>query len=146
MWQRPQTLYIAIAAGLLIAMIFGNVATIVTPGTDSEPLRYIAKLPYAILLITAAAACAVALFCWKKRSLQLRLAGFGAVLCLGLQVWLVVDQIKVLGMDGGTWFSPTALFPAVAVFFLVLAVRGIFADELLVRNSTRLRAAKRKTK
>jgi len=41
-------------------------------------------------------------------------------------------------------FHLTALFPTVAVILDILAARGIWADELMVRSSSRLRSSKRK--
>ncbi len=141
MWQRIQTLYFALAAGLLIALTFGNVGTIYTPDAPIEDIRYISKLPYAILIILSLAANLVALFSWSRRSLQIRLAGAAATLLLALQIWLIVDYFT---MGEGFVFRWTAILPAFAFVFDLLAIKGVLADELLVQSAGRLRSSKRK--
>ena len=64
-----------------------------------------------------------------------------AVLLLALQAWIGVDYFT-LGKE--FVFSWTAILPIFAFICEVLAIRGIYADELLVKNASRLRAAKRK--
>ena len=78
---------------------------------------------------------------WARRSLQIRLGGAAAVVLLALQVWLAVDYFRLPDAYVVRW---TAVFPLLALFFDILAMRGVYADELLVRSSSRLRSAKRK--
>lgn len=129
MWQRIQTLYFAVAVGLLSALVFGYVF---------DDVKYISKLPYAVLLIGAYAGNIVSLLAFKKRSLQLRLAGVATVFLLGLQVWLAVDYFSL----PDAVFRFTAVFPLVAAFLDIQAIKGVYADELIVRSSSRLRAAR----
>lgn len=141
MWQRIQTLYFAIITGILLALTFGNVGVDYSDPTTIESVRYISKLPYAILIFISLAANVVALFSWGHRPIQIRLAGGSAVLLLALQVWIGVDYFT-LGKE--FVFSWTAILPIFASICEVLAIRGIYADELLVKNASRLRASKRK--
>ena len=138
MWQRVQTLYFAIAAGLMIALLAGDFARV--PGTE-EAMMYTEYLPYAVLAGLALACLLVALFAWGRRSLQIRLGGASAVVLLALQVWLAVGYFKLPQEYVVRW---TAVFPLIALIFDILALRGVYADELLVRSSSRLRSAKRK--
>lgn len=141
MWQRIQTLYFAIITGILLALTFGNVGVDYSDLATIESVRYISKLPYAILIFISLAANVVALFSWGHRPIQIRLAGGSAVLLLALQVWIGVDYFT-LGKE--FVFSWTAILPIFAFICEVLAIKGIYADELLVKNASRLRAAKRK--
>ena len=109
MWQRIQTLYLAVSTVLLFILFFSDAYTVTAP----DGMQYVTYL-------------------------QIR-KPFFAIL-LGLQIWLVVDCIKT---HNTPVFSLTAVFPVVAMILNLLAARGILADELLVRNSSRLRAAKR---
>lgn len=138
MWQRVQTLYFAIAAGLMAALLFCDFARV--PGSE-EAIRYTEYLPYAVLCGLALACTLVSLFAWGRRSLQIRLGGAAAVLMLALQVWLAVGYFRLPEAYVVRW---TAVFPLIALFFDILAMRGVYADELLVRSSSRLRSAKRK--
>ena len=142
MWQRVQTLYFAITVGLLAALAFGSVATIMTPGAEPERVAYMSKLPYAVLIIIALLANLVALFSWGHRPLQIRLAGGSAVVISALQGWLAFDYFT---MPAEMVFRWTIILPIIAVIFEILDIRGNYADELIVRSASRLRAAKRTT-
>jgi len=130
MWQRVQTLYLSISTALMAALFFCNKAG------DIPYTRY---LPYLVLLIVIAILNLLALTCWKHRVFQARTAVLAALITLALQAWLVVDFFTT-GND--PVFHVTAVFPIVAVILDLLAARNIWADELMVRSSSRLRAAK----
>ena len=131
MWQRVQTLYLFLATALIAALFFCHKA---------GDVFYTDYWPYLILLIVVAFLNVMALTTYKHRIFQMRTATLSAIILLGLQIWLVVDCIKT---HNTPVFSLTAVFPVVAMILNLLAARGILADELLVRNSSRLRAAKR---
>ena len=132
MWQRLQTLYLAIATALVGALFFCDKA---------DGISFTSYWPYLVLLILSLLLHILALTTWKFRIFQVRTAILAALLTLALQVWLVVDFV-VTGND--PLFHVPALFPIVAVILDVLAARGIWADELIVRSSSRLRSSKRK--
>lgn len=134
MWQRVQTLYLAISTALVASLFFCDKA-------GETP--YTAYLPYLVLLIIITLLNILALTTWSHRIFQFRTANLSAIITVALQVWLVVDFV-VTGND--PLFHVTAVFPAVAVVFDILAARGIWADELMVRSASRLRAAKRNKK
>lgn len=129
MWQRIQTLYYGIAVLGLVILLTGDVF---------EGVRYVEKLPYAVLLGLGAACNAVSLFAFKKRSLQIRLTGVAIVVILGLQIWLAVDYFRL----PEAVFKWTAVLPLVITWLDVMAVRGVLADELVVKSSSRLRPSK----
>ena len=134
MWQRVQTLYLFLATALIAALFFCHKA---------GDVFYTDYWPYLVLLLVVAFLNVMALTTYKHRIFQMRTATLSAIILLGLQVWLVVDCIKT---HNTPVFSLTAVFPVVAMILNLLAARGILADELLVRNSNRLRAAKRNKK
>ena len=134
MWQRVQTLYLFLATALIAVLFFCHKA---------GDVFYTDYWPYLILLIVVAFLNVTALTTYKHRIFQMRTATLSAIILLGLQIWLVVDCIKT---HNTPVFSLTAVFPVVAMILNLLAARGILADELLVRNSNRLRAAKRNKK
>ena len=70
----------------------------------------------------------------------MRTAIIAAIMLLGLQIWMAVVYLT----GDKTAFNITAVFPVVAAILDVLAARSIFSDELIVRNSSRLRSSKRK--
>ena len=134
MWQRIQTLYLALSTALIAALFFCNKAG------DIPYTRY---MPYVVLLAIITLLNLLALTTWKHRVFQARTAMLSALITLALQVWLAVDFFTT-GND--PVFHVTAVFPVVAVILDVLAFRNIMADELMVRSSDRLRAAKRRSR
>ena len=132
MWQRAQTLYLAIATALIAAMFFCDKA---------DGISFTSYWPYLALLVVITLLNILALTTWKFRVFQVRTTVLSALITLALQAWLVVDFI-VTGND--PLFHVPALFPIVAVILDIMAARGIWADELMVRSSSRLRSSKRK--
>ncbi len=141
MWQRVQTLYLAIATILIGALFFCNFATIVGPDGEDVHIRFSEKLPYLLFLIMLIVAQALAIGSFKYRLLQMRICMLAAILLVAFQIWLAVDVIRYLK---DMVFSFTTVFPIVAAILDVLAARNILIDESLVRNSTHLRRARRK--
>ena len=134
MWQRIQTLYLLLATGLVVALLFSPKAGDIT---------YTEYWPYAVLLILTAFLQVMATTTWKHRIFQMRTASLSAIILIGLQIWLVVDFIST---HNTPVFHITAVFPVVAAILDFLAARSILADEMLVRSADRLRSAKRKKK
>ena len=132
MWQRVQTLYLLLATGLVVALLFC---------TKAGEIPYTEYWPYAVLIILTSFLQVMALTTYKHRIFQMRTASLSAIILIGLQIWLVVDFIKT---HNDPMFHVTAIFPIVATILDFLAARSILADELLVRSADRLRAAKRK--
>jgi len=124
MWQRVQTLYLILALGLTVAMFWG-----------------VNKLAFLVLAGVAAALELIALTTYKIRIFQMRTAIFAALILLGLQIWMLLQYFMT---PDKSVYNVMYVFPVVAMILDILAARAIFADELLVRSSSRLRAAKRK--
>lgn len=132
MWQRIQTLYLALSCALIASMLVCNKA---------GDIPYTGYVPYLILIVLILALNILALTTFKHRIFQFRTANLAAIISLALQGWLAVDFF-VTGND--PVFHVTAVFPIVCVILNILAARGIWADELMVRSASRLRSAKRK--
>ncbi len=142
MWQRIQTLYLAIATGLIVSMFFTLKAVIpAADGGIAESFRYVSYWPYLILLIVITILDILALTGWKFRIFQMRTAILAALVTLALQAWLAVDYFTAAE---GVVFRVTAIFPIVAVILNLLAARKIYADQLLVESVSRLRSSRRR--
>ena len=141
MWQRIQTLYLAIATALLASMFFCKFATIVGPQGNDLEIMYWEKIPYVTLLVISTLGNIFSLLAFKIRMPQMRVATGAAILLLAFQCWIVVDLAR-------NWnemsFSVTALFPLIAAILDIMAARSILLDEAMVQSSARLRASKRK--
>ena len=142
MWQRIQTLYLAIATGLIVSMFFTLKAVIpAADGGIAESFRYVSYWPYLVLLVVITILGILALTGWKFRVFQMRTAILAALVTLALQAWLAVDYFTAAE---GLVFRVTAVFPIVAVILDLLAARKIYADQLLVESMSRLRSSRRK--
>ena len=142
MWQRVQTLYLAIATALIAAMLFSAKAVIPgSEGTADTVIRFTSYIPYLILIIITGILDILALTTWKHKVFQRRTAVLAALITIALQAWLAVDFFTA---DAAVVFRVPAVFPAVAAIFDFLAARAILADEMLVRSASRLRSAKRR--
>lgn len=143
MWQRIQTLYLAVATALLTSMFFCKFATILGPDGVEISIKYFEKVPYLVLLTVALAGNVFSLFAFKIRIPQMRVAMVAALILLAFQVWIIVDVVR--GWNEMV-FSVTALFPLVAMVLDILAARNIMLDEAMVQSASRLRASKRRRK
>ena len=132
MWQRAQTLYLFLATALIGAMFFTDKA---------DGISFNSYWPYLVLMILSLLLHILALTTWKFRVFQVRTAVLAAIITLALQAWLAVDFFVT---GNNPLFHVPALFPMVAVILDVLAARSIWADELLVRSSSRLRSSNRR--
>lgn len=143
MWQRIQTLYLAVATALLTSMFFCKFATILGPDGVEISIKYLEKVPYLVLLTVALAGNVFSLFAFKIRIPQMRVATVAALILLAFQIWIIVDVVR--GWNEMV-FSVTALFPLVAMVLDILAARNIMLDEAMVQSASRLRASKRRRK
>lgn len=144
MWQRIQTLYLAISTLLIGSMLLSvKAAAYGADGQASDVIMYTSYIPYLILLVVIFLLNLLALTTYSHRIFQMRTAGLSALITIALQVWLVVDF--VLTHDDYV-FKLNAVFPIVTVILDMLAYRGILADEMLVESAYHLRESRKKRK
>ena len=121
MWQRIQTLYLALST-ILIGVLFFS-AKAAKYGADGLPIEDL-----------------LALTTFKIRVFQMRTAILSALITLALQIWIAVD---FLSTNDVMVFKITAIFPLISVVLDVLAAKGILADQMLVESTYHLRKARR---
>ena len=141
MWQRAQTLYMAISTILIGVMFF--CAKAVTYGGDGEVMEHIMFTDYYIYTIFLAVITflnVLTLTTFKFRVFQLRTAMLVAIITLAFQIWLGVDFYFT---HSDVVFRLAALFPVAAVILDLLAYRGILADQMLVESAYSLRKSRR---
>ena len=123
----------SIIAGTQEISEFGNLFSTLPDGTkDFAPWAL-----FVILLVVAILSFGT-IFLFKKRMLQIRLTIFSSVVLIGYYMALVA-YIFMLADEAS--FSPswTICLPFVALILNWLAIRGIGADEALVKAYDRLR-------
>ena len=141
MWQRVQTLYLAIATGLVVALFFSTMAVAIGSDGALAPIKYTESTPFLCLMIGILVVNFLALVTFKSRVLQYRLTVLVSLLLIGFQAWLAVRYFTA---PDGIVFKFTAVFPIVAAIFDILAARGILSDQLMVESFSRLRSKKKK--
>ena len=136
MWQRIQTLYLLISAGLAAALCFGTAYKVVTPEGMQAVSYWQLESPYfGILLGIVAFLIVLALVVYKSRILQMRLAVLSGVMALGMQLWLAYMYFT---MEGPV-FRWTVIFPLLICLSNFMAARGDFQDQLMVESAYRVR-------
>ena len=154
MIQRIQTLYLLVVAALLAVTIFTPMAYFSIGGEEYTLTAFAVRnaegaavqptMYMGILLAMAGILPLIVIFLYKHRMLQLRLCIVEIVLLVGSAVMTGIYYYLSV-----RFFSKTDLvakgvhagivLPLVAIVFAVLAIRGIFKDEMLVRSLNRIR-------
>ena len=143
MWQRIQTLYLAIATILIGSLFFSKVATIF--GDGEEALYYTEYIPYMLFVLMTFLTNFICLFLFKVRLVQMRLCVIGAIVLLAFQIWIGVDYFFPGDeLKGNIVYPFTAIFPMIAAILDILAARNIFLDEAMVQSASRLRASRKR--
>jgi hypothetical protein len=148
MIQRVQTLYLLFAAVLLIVTDFLPLATlqlatgkVIEISAAANSSDNFASLAIATCLTTSVGALLslVAIFLYKARKKQIRLCYLGLLPILlfygfsvGCYVGLPQNQYTLVGVEG-------IILPFISFILILLAIRGIKADEKLVRSLDRIR-------
>jgi hypothetical protein len=110
-----------------------------TPGEGSQLIYW----PYILIGVFAVAAMTVAaieITKFKDRILQMKLGALNSVLMMvtiGWAVYLITRDMKALEVAGK--YHPGLYLPAAAMVLNIIANRFIRRDEMLVRDSDRLR-------
>lgn len=141
MWQRIQTLYLAIATGLVVALFFSNIATIIGPGGEETGIRYYEKSSFLVLMIMMLTAHICSIFSYKSWALQSRVCMLAALLSLGFQIWMGIDFIR---FRHDMVFNITGVFPIACVILDVLASRAAMVDQLTLTAIGSTRKARKK--
>lgn len=153
MIQRVQTIYLFVAAALtfcLFGLPFANVgngfmtfnvtAYQISP---TVPLVQMPKMwPLATVTLCAAIFCLVAIFLYANRARQMKMVRYNIAVQAIVMIGMVICCFNMQRTAGSmATVSPRFAFiiPAVNIVLLILANRGIKADDDLVKSADRLR-------
>ncbi|PUZ28031.1 DUF4293 domain-containing protein [Chitinophaga parva] len=146
MIQRIQSLYLLLAAIAGAATWYFPLwhATL-TNGTQVEFHAPQSYLLFIVLMIIVALA-AVSIFLYKNRKLQFRLTVLNVILAIAatalqyIKVQAEGNQLQANNLGPVTAsYLPAAFLPIVITVLLLLAARGIYKDEKLIKSLDRLR-------
>lgn len=149
MIQRIQSVYLLIVTILMVVCLCNPVGTIISENKEiSEFGNLFISLPdgtkdyapwalFVILLLVAILAFGT-IFLFKKRMLQIRITIFSTILLIGYYLTFIA-YIFMLAENTTFSASWSVCLPLVGIILNWLAIRGIGADEALVKAYDRLR-------
>lgn len=150
MIQRIQTLYLLLAVAVVVACLCLPVGTVEPAGMGVSAVLYnlglygangLAACPVLFAdLVVLAALSLVTVFLYRRRALQMKLCVAGVVLCLVWYVYYAYCAFVSLSVGGAVFHVRfAACLPFVALVLLLMARRGVKADDRLVRSMDRIR-------
>ena len=152
MIQRIQSIWLLLATITITCLLFVPMVTTTVGGTEYQILatglyqktgevttKVEAFLPLLISTIAVAAMCFINIFNFRKRAFQKKIIIANVVLIIGLSFWCSQFAKKIPGGLETANYNAGMFLPVVAIFFCVLAMRGINNDEKLIRSADRLR-------
>lgn len=142
MIQRIQTLWLSLTAivsllTLKFSFYSGNIADASTTPAGKKWIELTGVNNFLILVLTVAVTVIslIVIFLYSNRKLQLRLVILTLLISL-LNLYLYYAETKKF-IEGNIVLTSVLSFIIPA--FLILAARGIYADEKLIKNADRLR-------
>jgi hypothetical protein len=153
MIQRIQTVYLLLALFLTGDLFFINLANLASetatynllysgieevssiPSTTVMPANALTiLLGMTVLLIT------IIIFMFKKRLLQIRIAGLTLGLLVGLSgLIFYFGKAGAKELAAEVSYTPAIVLPLIAIIFIIMAIRAIGKDEALVKSLDRIR-------
>lgn len=150
MIQRKQTLFFFVALVLTLLCLCMPVGYITPQGMGTDMIIYNLGVrgidiagytgwPLMILLLVACSLCAVTIFLYHNRRLQMRLCVWMEVLYAAWYIYLLWPVFHVFGMIGSFRANWTTCLPFISIVLCMMAHHAIKKDEDLVRSADRIR-------
>ncbi len=150
MIQRVQTLYLVIAAILLIVASFlpfysFNNAQVIMDGFSvhsADGQQIFSTISLNIINWLSAALAIITVFLYKKRILQMRIATYTIIILLGFYLLLIYYRFSALPKIETITYSKLeiySLFPVISAILLYMAAKAIKKDEEKIRSMDRFR-------
>ena len=141
MIQRRQTIWLLLAA--ITAFSYTQVPLFAGTLPDATAKNFIATenlLLFALAVLIGLMAAA-AIFLYKNRPMQIKLAMFGllgSIVLIALEVWLL-DKFKLDNAVTTGSYAWGSLLPILMIVFFIMAWSGIRKDQKLIKSLDRLR-------
>ena len=158
MWQRIQSLYLAVAAVAGILAFFfplafyyhelqGNYRFYLygMESMDPEPAIIFSRfftLPMIVMASASVALSLITIFLFRRRMLQVRLCAFNVLanmIVIMLVFFYYAPKIRTLTSIEPEYSYAGMLMPLIALVALIMATRAIRKDEALVKSADRIR-------
>lgn len=149
MIQRKQTIFLLLALLALIACLCLPIGKIEPKGMGMPTIWYnlglftdgavhAQPIPFVDLVVTGILSF-IAIFLYKKRMVQAKLCSVSMILCVAWYAYYAFCALYEFQTIGTFHVTFAACLPFVAFILLIMAHRGIIADEKLVRSMDRIR-------
>jgi dipeptide/tripeptide permease len=141
MIQRVQSLWLLLAAAATLLTVrfsfySGNIVIANQP-KKFEYLTALSNTPLMLLTFLLGIGCLIIIFLYKNRKLQMKLI-IPAILISVLNIFLFFNQSKKFVAGEGNYDLGSILVLIVPIF-LLLAARGVYKDDKLIKSLDRLR-------
>ena len=136
MLQRIQSLYLLMAAGISVGLIFMFPIWETTGGSKVYAYN---ELLYLMLFLGSGALSILSIFMFKNRKLQFVLGRLNIISNFFLLGFFVYQSLNVSGETLVSEKGIGMFLPIISIVFLVLANKAIKKDEDLVKSVDRLR-------
>lgn len=139
MIQRIQTIYMLLSTILMVACCFLPLGRFLVSDGSIVSFNSLGYLPLLLLLLITSVLTFTDILLFRQRALQMRIMSFTMILLVG---WYALYGFMIYNYaSDGAHFRPEAgaALPFVCIVLNYLSFRGILKDELLVRESNRLR-------
>ena len=141
MIQRIQSVWFLLASVCGFAM--SQVPLFIASFPNNVTKNVLATESLMLFALSIAAACLAAfcIFLFRNRSLQFKLAVTGVLLSIGLValvVWQIEQYKSTNTLVKGT-YSWGGLLPIAMAIFFIMAAKGVYKDDRLVKSVDRLR-------
>ena len=141
MIQRIQSVWLLLAA--ICAFVTYPLVLYVGKLADASERQFLLGDHFILMIFIIALGILslITIFLFKNRKLQFRLTIFAIILSIGyiFVQYLMVEQFKKDSLIQTGSYQVAALLPLLMVIFLIMAARGIYRDEKLVKSLDRLR-------
>lgn len=150
MIQRVQSLYLVLSSVIQVLFATGVYFTVTSANEilkftgsgvfNNEEIKIDGNMKTLILGLAIAALSFVAIFLFKNRKLQIKLARVSGLLTLAEILFIVMTYINASGIEGATISIgyPVFILP-ISTILLFLAAAAIKKDDDLVRSVDRIR-------
>lgn len=140
MIQRIQSIWLLLASICTVLTVrfsfyTGNKLDAITKAKIFMQLNAQSDMMLTVLVGFILAACLIAIFLFKDRKRQMLVSGLTALVAI-INIIIYISETKFF-VEGQ--YSITSSFTFLVPLFLLLAIRGIWKDEKLVKSAERLR-------
>lgn len=140
---RKQSLWLLLAGLLNAGVLVFDIYRVQTNGaavTTTTTLRAADNFPLLLMTLAVTVMPLAAIFLFKNRKRQLRIAGFGLIFTTTFITFMLSQVTKITPpppATGSYWIG--AVLPVISMLFLIMAIIAIRKDDKLVRSTDRLR-------